>query len=359
MAYGNAKVYFDGSHYIAIPHTERPSKHRYRVVEEKIVVVPKQKKAEAQKENSKKERAPVIEESSEGTQSAPDARLDTIGEEVDICLKTPSESENIGPVEEAKTMTRKELFDRLYEKNLFMKRSERTALILQEMLPYFEDEAEARRFVALNMQRRWTNLVARRIRMTRKINLQEFNFFCTFTYDDKSHTEDSFRRKLRNTLKYFCRHWQWKYIGVWERSPEKQRLHFHGLFDIKKETLPGMMIVKDDYSFQTHKRQETHQNTYFLERFGRNDFDPIEDSGSLGSAVSYLIKYIEKTGEKIVCSKNMPQFFMSDILESDVVTTYGLEDKKLLLFDDFSCFDQGCYVGQVSPEAIRQLRKSN
>ena len=119
------------------------------------------------------------------------------------------------------------------------------------------------------------------------------------------------------------------------------------------------MIVKDDYSFQTHKRQETHQNTYFLERFGRNDFDPIEDSGSLSSAVSYLIKYIEKTGEKIVCSKNMPQFFMSDILESDVVTTYGLEDKKLLLFDDFSCFDQGCYVGQVSPKAIRQLRKSN
>ena len=28
MAFGETKVYFDGSHYIAIPHTERPSKNR-------------------------------------------------------------------------------------------------------------------------------------------------------------------------------------------------------------------------------------------------------------------------------------------------------------------------------------------
>ena len=94
-------------------------------------------------------------------------------------------------------------------------------------------------------------------------------------------------------------------------------------------------------------------------RFGRNDFAPIGEPGSLGSAIAYLVKYIEKTGEKIVCSKGLSQYFISDILESDVVTTYGVEDKKLLLFDDFSCFDEGCYVGQVSPEVIRQLRKSN
>ena len=28
MSYGDAKVYFDGSHYIAIPHTEQPWKKR-------------------------------------------------------------------------------------------------------------------------------------------------------------------------------------------------------------------------------------------------------------------------------------------------------------------------------------------
>ena len=38
MAFGETKVYFDGSHYIAIPHTTRPSKKRPKPVEELITV---------------------------------------------------------------------------------------------------------------------------------------------------------------------------------------------------------------------------------------------------------------------------------------------------------------------------------
>jgi hypothetical protein len=76
-------------------------------------------------------------------------------------------------------------------------------------------------------------------------------------------------------------------------------------------------------------------------------------------AIAYLLKYIEKSGEKIVYSRGLPQFFISDILEDDVVCKIGLEDKKLLLFDNFSCFDEGCYVGPVCTETIKQLRKSN
>ena len=37
----------------------------------------------------------------------------------------------------------------------------------------------------------------------------------------------------------------------------------------------------------------------------------------------------------------------------------GLEEKKLLLFDDFTCWGEGCLVGQVSEETIAQMRKSN
>ena len=71
------------------------------------------------------------------------------------------------------------------------------------------------------------------------------------------------------------------------------------------------------------------------------------------------MKYLEKTGEKIVYSKGLPQFFISDIMENDVVCTIGQEDKKLLLFDDFKCWDEGVNVGTVSAETIAQLRKSN
>ena len=66
-----------------------------------------------------------------------------------------------------------------------------------------------------------------------------------------------------------------------------------------------------------------------------------------------------KSGEKIVYSRGLPQFFISDILDDDVVCTHGLEDKKLLLFDDFTCFDEGCYVGTVSRETIKHMRKNN
>lgn len=58
------------------------------------------------------------------------------------------------------------------------------------------------------------------------------------------------------------------------------------------------------------------------------------------------MKYLEKTGEKIVYSKGLPQYFISDIMEDNIVTTIGLEDKKLLLFDDFTCWDEGDISGQ-------------
>ena len=46
-------------------------------------------------------------------------------------------------------------------------------------------------------------------------------------------------------------------------------------------------------------------------------------------------------------------------MDDDIVCPFGQEDKKLLLFDDFTCWDEGCYVGTVSKETIKQMRKSN
>ena len=123
--------------------------------------------------------------------------------------------------------------------------------------------------------------------------------------------------------------------------------------------MPGEMNEVKSYSFSEHKPQTALQNSYFEKQFGRNDFRPIESKERIGPAVAYILKYIEKSGEKIVYSRGLPQFFISDIMDDDVICTIGLEDQKLLLFDNFSCFDEGCYVGQVSPETIKQLRKVN
>ncbi len=100
------------------------------------------------------------------------------------------------------------------------------------------------------------------------------------------------------------------------------------------------------------------QHTYFLERFERNDFEEI-NSQNLSQSISYITKYIEKSVERIVYSKNLPAYFISVFLDDDIVCTIGIEDRKLLLFDNFKCWDEGVHIGEVSPEVIAQMKKSN
>lgn len=348
MPYGECKIYFDGSHYIGIPHTTRPSRRRPKPPEEEIVVTEKEIEPTTETEENV-----GAEESAPSNDDAPIA----LEKNTEM-----SESESEPQPEQqpkVRTMTRKELFDELYQKYLNKPRRVKLELIAKEMLPYFKTEELSRIYVNENIERKLRNLIARRIRLTRKANLQEFNYFVTFTYDGKLHTEDSFRKGLKNCLRHLVERKQWKYIGVWERSPEKQRLHFHGIFYIPEGTMPGMLLDVNDYNFNTHNRQITHQNTYFNERFGRSDFELIDDMDKMGDALAYIMKYIEKSGEKIVYSKGLPQFFISDVMDEDIICFTGLEDKKLLLSDDFTCWDEGCYVGKVSKAVIAQLRKCN
>lgn len=367
--YAQTKVYYDGSHYIAIPHTERPYRPRRKSVDEIITVnvnaPPISEDVADDSEpllagilNADKADEPSLQSSDNEAQqnSAP-------AEEVDALIGVPIEENNNTPphmpqLSEKKT-TKKQFFEGLYKEYLFLKRRERRTKIIEAMRPYFDNEERTALYVDTNLDRKRRNLIARRIRLTRKANLQNFNYFVTFTYDSALHTEDSFRKKLKNTLGHFCSRKSWRYIGVWERSPEKKRLHFHGVFDIPDGTMPGILYEKSDYSFNKHRRLITVQNTYFNDRFGRCDFEKIEGYGKLGEALAYIMKYIEKSGEKIVYSKGLPQFFISDIMTEDVVCNIGMEDSKLLLYDDFRCWDEGVLVGTVGADTIKQLRKSN
>ena len=349
MPYGETKVYFDGSHYIAIPHTERKTKRRPKPPEEYITVA----------ESANSDPQAISEESAVTDEViAPIPLLESTPEQVTEQAENEPQTVKESPKIERK-LTRKELFNKLYDENMNVKKTERRKRIIDAMRPYFKSETETVYFVDNNLQRKARNLICRRIRLTRKVNLQDFNYFVTFTYNSELHTEDSFRKGLKKTLANFASRRDWKYVGVWERSPKKQRLHFHGLFDIPTGTMPPFMIEVNDYNFNTHRRQITHQNTYFNDRFGRSDFETIEDKTTLGHAVAYIMKYLEKTGEKIVYSKGLPQYFISDIMDEDIICPIGMEDKKLLLFDDFRCWDEGLLMGNVSKDVIRQMRKSN
>ena len=252
---------------------------------------------------------------------------------------------------------KKQEFEKVYKENLSKTKKEKKEILENELSKHFESKKQPKEYVERNLERKKRNSIIRRTRLARKVNLQEWNYFCTFTYDDNKLNEEDFRKKLSNCFKKLSYRKKWKYVGVWERSPVNKRLHFHGLFYIP--TMIGAIEEIRDYSTKKHQMQVAHQNTYFLERFGRNDFKSIESKEHVNESKNYLMKYIEKSNEKIVYSKGLPTYFVSDILEEDVICTIGQEDRKILLFDNFTCLDEGLVVGKVSKETIEQMPKCN
>ena len=347
------KIYFDGSHqhYIGIPHTEKPKRERPKRIEELVTVIEEEKEETGEIEASDT----TFAETPEEAEISPE-NIAVIEEESEV---ESGEKQVETPVKTPKKATRKEIFNGFYEESKKLKKAKRKAFIMEKMRPYFKYEELLEQFVDNNLERIQRNIICRRKRMVRKVNLQEFNYFCTFTYDDKKHTEQSFREKLSRCLSNFSNRKGWKYVGVWERSPKKQRLHFHGLFYVPEGTLPTTMIIEEGYDFNAHKRRKIKQCGFFLEKFGRNDFEDIDHPMLKSEGMRYIMKYMEKSGEKIVYSRGLPQYFVSDIWEEDIACPYNEEETKFLLFDNFGCWDEGVYIGQVSPEVIEQMPKSN
>lgn len=257
------------------------------------------------------------------------------------------------------TRSRNELkvkFEKLYNENKEKSKKEKKEIIVNELVKELKDTELTTEYVNKEFERKKRNEIERKKRLYRKVYLQEWHYFCTLTYDSNKLTETEFREKLTNCLRHLANRNKWKYIGVWERSPNNNRLHFHSL--VYAPNMIGTFEEIKDYSTKSHQMQTANQNTYFLERFGRNDFRIIAPH-ELNQSTKYLTKYMEKTGERIVYSKGLGTYFVSDIIESDIVCTIGKEDRKILLFDNFYCINEGEVMGKVSPEVISQMPKSN
>ncbi len=229
-------------------------------------------------------------------------------------------------------------------------KKEKTEKVIEKINEEIKDEEKAKEFVKATLEKEKRNKIVRLTRLYRKIGLQQWTHFCTFTYDSNKLNEEEFRKKLLTCLRHLSHRKGWKYIGVFERSPKLERLHFHGIFVITE--MVGEIIETRDYSTKTHQMQIAHQNTFFLERFGRNDFKEIINNVGVNDAVNYIMKYIRKTGEKVIYSKHLQTYFVADILDDDVVCKIGQEDRKILLFDDFKCldFETGEVLGQPNKD---------
>lgn len=137
MPYREAKVYFDGSHYIAIPPENFPSGKR------------KRRKPKPKPTTTKREDIP------------------------------------------------KEKFETAYAESQSLPKRERKKYIKEKLQGEFQTDEQLKEFVAQNIERKKINAIKREIRLWRKIYTQgEWHFFVTFTYDDKRHIQE--RQKVSN-----------------------------------------------------------------------------------------------------------------------------------------------------------------
>lgn len=203
-----------------------------------------------------------------------------------------------------------------------------------QMLSKFPQMQDIDNYVADKIKQKKNNYYNRLKRFRRKANLNYWNYFVTITYDDKKHSAESFRLKLKKCLSNLHTRNGWRYMGVFELSPTG-RLHFHAIMYIPNGKMIGKIDKINDYSTAQHKMQTTHLNTFFADKFGRNDFAQItEYEIKHGRALDYLTKYLSKTNERIIYSRAIPTEIYKLIDDKDFATTIFDFVVKYILFDD-------------------------
>ena len=119
--FAEAKVYFDGSHYIAIPHTTRTTKRRIKPPEATITI--------------------DAEEIKDSVFSEPSISLESIEHIMDDEIVQNKEIKQSEPIK-TKQITKKELFNELYLKYINLKKSKRKKQILKDMQEHFDGHTQ-------------------------------------------------------------------------------------------------------------------------------------------------------------------------------------------------------------------------
>ena len=239
------------------------------------------------------------------------------------------------------------LFDELYKiamQSVLDGKEKTTAEKVKKIVPFIQTGLEdhfplypdLEGYVRENVERKLRNAWQREKRFRRKAYLNRWNYFVTFTYNGKKHTEETFRKKLRKCLSNLHTRRGWNFMGVWERGEETDRLHFHCILYVPAGEMVGKITPKKEYSKRLGKVKETFSNDFFERKFGRNDFEELNIMEMKnGSAVAYILKYLRKTGERIVYSRGIPTE-ISKVLPEHVFVAEIEDDyvKKYVIFDN-------------------------
>lgn len=185
------------------------------------------------------------------------------------------------------------------------------------------------------------NYKNRKKTFTNKFNLnvikaQKFNFFVTVTYDPKKFSSEViFRWKLCRLWNNLATNHGWRQFGVFERGEKGERLHYHCFLFIPKNGVVGEFVPERRYSKKRKKMEYRCSNTYFAERFGINEFMPIDKAlAGGGHSLEYLCKYAEKDNERFVYSRGIDGDFGQFVTADEILLTYNKFIEHLIIDDD-------------------------
>ena len=230
-----------------------------------------------------------------------------------------------------------ELFDEAYLKGLSknLSGSSLKNFIKERISEFYPDYPDLDDFISKYIRRKSRNLYQRCKRFRRKAYNYNWSYMVTFTYDDKKMNEETFRFRLKKRFSKLASEKGWLIMGAFERGDKNYRLHFHGVAYVPKNQMVGTLEKRKDYSIKEHRFQEILENSYFSKYFGRNDFKEISVVDVRRGILEYILKYIEKGGERIYYSRGIKTEVEAWLLPEDILGSETIRNNTIFyLFDD-------------------------
>lgn len=170
-------------------------------------------------------------------------------------------------------------------------------------------------------------------RMRRKMFLNKWTYFVTFT-NGYYELEEEFKEKLLNYLRNKHERNGWRYMGIWERGSDTERLHLHIVLYVPPGEMPGNFEEKESYSFHKKKMQSRIENDEIAEKFGINDFQPLSEfEHANGPIADYMLKYCLKSGDKPFYGRGVPTYLEIEI--NDEIEALDLSVFKVPIHNDY------------------------
>lgn len=147
-------------------------------------------------------------------------------------------------------------------------------------------------------------------------------------------------------------------MGVFEYGEANGAIHFHALIYVPEGEMIGEVVEISEYSKKRGERYTRYGNTFFDDAFGKSNFQEVNPVLlKRGGTSRYLVKYITKTGEKIVYSRGISAEICKELSDNDVVGTYLDFVIKYVLWDDVLDWERDIKdYGKKKEEVKRQCR---